>query len=265
MNKPSLRILSNLARSGGTLVSRCIGSMDDIVLLSEIHPRGTHIFNPLQQAQDWYGMLRDPGPEQAHGFTDTIRLIAERCGQTGRKLVIRDWAHLDYIGIPFTDTPTFGSELAETLAGQFRIIEIALVRHPADVWLSTASLRIMSGRLGLEPFLSGFRRYAERAARSGFVRYEDFTADPQAKMQLLCEKLQLPFDPEFIHRWPQNTRVTGDVSGMSRGSGSGRITPLQHRKVSDHLQQLLDNNHDYRTAVELLGYPHRLSDTGIRT
>ena len=55
--RPTLRLLHHMARSGGTLISKCLGCMSGVLLLSEIHPLGTNHFNPLVQAQRWYGLL----------------------------------------------------------------------------------------------------------------------------------------------------------------------------------------------------------------
>ena len=55
--RPMLRLVHHMARSGGTLFSRCLGCMSGVLLLSEIHPLGTAQFNPLVQAQRWYGLL----------------------------------------------------------------------------------------------------------------------------------------------------------------------------------------------------------------
>jgi len=209
MNKPPIRILSNLARAGGTLVSRCLGAMDNIVLLSEIHPLGTHIFNPLAQAQDWYNLMQPEDSSRQYNFIETIQLIEQRCRASGRTLVIRDWAHLDFIGVPFLEKPGYRNQLNEILTRSFDIIQYALVRHPADQWLSTARLRVMEDHLDLDAFLAGYRRFAEQAAASGFMRYEDFTREPAAQMEQLCRHLQLDFDAGFINKWQKNRHVTG--------------------------------------------------------
>lgn len=254
MNKPRVRILSNLARAGGTLVSRCLGAMDDTVLLSEIHPLGTQIFNPLAQARDWYGLVK---PEEAGGqfdFIDAIQLIEQRCRVSGKTLVIRDWAHLDFIGRPFIKDPACRLQLTETLATVFNIVQFALVRHPVDQWVSTSSLNIMQGQLELDTFLAGYRRFAEQAVKSGFMRFEDFTRDPRGQMLRLCQCLEISFDPDFIDHWQENTRVTGDVSKTSRGSRMNEIRPLRQHAVDDSLVARFRNNSDYRRAIELLGY-----------
>ena len=41
--KPGIRILHHMARSGGTIISRCLGCMKDVILLSEIHPLGSRL------------------------------------------------------------------------------------------------------------------------------------------------------------------------------------------------------------------------------
>jgi hypothetical protein len=256
MNKPPIRILSNLARSGGTLVSRCLGVMGNTVLLSEIHPRGTSIFNPLEQAQAWYKMFSLEEIRGTSNFVNAIQRVEARCRQSGRHLVIRDWAHLDFIGVPFIRSPQFRLELSDTLSPAFHIIQYALVRHPIDQWQSTAGLGLMQGILDLDVFLAGYRRFAELCVTTGFMRYEDFTRTPVPQMELLCGHLELQFDPGFIKQWPQYTHVTGDISKMSRGSRHTRITPLKRRRVEESLLDRFRKNSDYRRAIDLLGYEH---------
>jgi hypothetical protein len=228
--------------------------MENIVLLSEIHPMGTQIFNPLEQACDWYRLVKPGDVSHGYSFPDTIRLIAQQSEAAGKTLVIRDWAHLDYIGIPFVKQPEYRSQLQEALADTFEVSAFALVRHPADQWFSTRRLKVMEQRLTLETYLAGYRRFAERAAAQGFIRYEEFTVDPVSNMRLLCSNLHITFDPGFVNRWQRNRCVTGDISGMSRGAAYDRITPLERHPVDGKLLDKLHANADYCRALELLGY-----------
>jgi len=254
MNKPPIRILSNLARAGGTLLSKCLGSMDNIVLLSEIHPLGTHIFNPLEQARDWYKLIRSEEISKPYSFIDAIQLIEQRCRASGMSLVIRDWAHLDFIGRPFLQKPPYKLQLTETLLPAFDVVQFALVRHPLDQWVSTSRLNVMQGQLDLDTFLAGYRRFAAQAIKTGFMRYEDFTREPETQMQRLCRHIEIDYDPGFIARWQANIRVTGDTSKMSRGSGSNEISPLERHVVDKSLMVKLHNNPDFQRAIDLLGY-----------
>jgi len=51
--KPRIRLLHQLGRSGGTLISRCLGSMQGVVLLSEIHP-----FTPFVRVDQYLSFRR---------------------------------------------------------------------------------------------------------------------------------------------------------------------------------------------------------------
>jgi hypothetical protein len=44
MGKQKLRMIHNMARSGSTLVCKCLGCMEGVVLLSELHPLATKFF-----------------------------------------------------------------------------------------------------------------------------------------------------------------------------------------------------------------------------
>jgi hypothetical protein len=247
-----------MARSGGTLISKCLGCMAGVVLLSEIHPLGTAQFNPLIQAQRWYGLLstQDLIELKARGrvaFVDAIELIRRRAEDCSQRLVIRDWSHLDFTGVPFIARPALRLLTAEALASRYDLQQVCTVRHPLDQWLSLSRLAVVQGRLGLDAFLAGYRRFAEVAQTIGFERYEDFTLDPCAVLKSLCGSLQLKFDRGFAERWRDYTFVTGDVAG-SRGGGD--IQPVPRRPVAPDLLAALAANHDYRASLELLGYQH---------
>jgi predicted O-linked N-acetylglucosamine transferase (SPINDLY family) len=259
VEKPSVRIFHNLARAGGTLVCKCLGCMNNTVLLSEIHPLGTERFNPVTQAREWHNLLtaEDIGALNAEkdvDFVDAVRLIETRCTETGQNLVIRDWAHLDFMAVPFLEQPGYRTLLAEVLAPSFEVIRIALVRHPVDQWLSLSKLALMQGKLTLEMFLRGYVKFAEHSARIGFVRYEDFTAEPIWQMKIICEKLRLEFDENFLQKWHDYNRITGDTGGISRGSKLRRIQPLPRPPVPPELLQEFHQSDDYRRAIEMLNY-----------
>jgi hypothetical protein len=55
--RPSIRLWHNLARSGSTMIGRCLGCMKGVCLLSEIHPLGARFINPFGQANEWFGLF----------------------------------------------------------------------------------------------------------------------------------------------------------------------------------------------------------------
>lgn len=256
--RPTLRLVHHMARSGGTLISRCLGCMSGVLLLSEIHPLGTAQFNPLVQAQRWYGLLssQDLAELRARGrigFVDAIELIHRRTGEAGQRLVIRDWSHLDFTGVPFVAHPAYRLLTADALKSRFELRQVCTVRHPIDQWLSLRQLAVVQGKLAVADFLEGYRRFAEAACEIGFLRYEDFAADPSVVMKELCRRLEVRFDRQFTERWSSYAFVTGDVAGSRGGT---MIRPVPRRAVDPALLEELAANPAYRASLELLGYEH---------
>lgn len=258
---PRLRLIHNLARSGSTLMCKCLGCMQGVTLLSEIHPAATHLFNPLGQAHEWYGLLNDADLAALQGgkamdFAEAIALIEERSRQSNRSLVIRDWAHIDFIGLPWLEQPGYRLTLADTLQANFRLLRLFMVRHPLDLWLSLSGLEVMqqavaAGRLNLSFFLKGYEAFARQCAGHAFIRYEDFTHSPEAVMQQACMHLELPYDAGFMARWNSYKTITGDVQSTR---GGDEIRPLTRRPYAPELLAAFEAEDAYRNSLELLGY-----------
>ena len=251
--KPELRIIHNMARSGGTLIAKCLGSMQDVVLLSEIHPAGTQMFNPLRQAHEWFQLLTPADINQLQikqniNFVDAIELILKRCQKKNKTLLIRDWSHLDFTAIPFLPSPSYQLTIANTLRTRFTIINTTTVRHPIDQWLSIQKLAVLQNKLSLEMFLRGYREFAEHCVQQGFLRFEDFTQNPDMALTTLCERLKIPFDTQYKQRWSSYSTISGDSSDKTK------ITPLPHKTIESSLARKFERNYDYQQAIMLLGY-----------
>ena len=250
---PTIRVLHQMARTGGTLLAKCLASMHGVMLLSEIHPQGLSLFNPLTQVRQWYPGLIDQS-EVAQllatnpSFRDVIMYINQKAQARGECLLVRDWSHLDFTGVPFIPTPSYRLTTAETLAPGSRLVHTACVRHPLDQWLSISRLSIMHRKLQMEAFLHGCRRFAETAVNIGFVRYEDFTQNPDATLRIMCEQLEIDFDSGYRERWANYLNVTGDNNNLRE------IKQIERGEVPPELLECLANNRDCRMTCELLGY-----------
>ena len=138
MKKKTIRLIHQLARSGGTVISKCIGCMDEVILLSEIHPLGTRYFNPLMQAKTWFGLFEEGElknfSEPIKTFNDMIRIINDRVEQRDKKLVIRGWNHLDFFPSKFVPDYNYNLKLLDDLRHEFNIS----CRHARMFsWMST--------------------------------------------------------------------------------------------------------------------------------
>jgi hypothetical protein len=252
--QPTIRILHHMARSGGTIICRCLASMEGIVLLSEIHPLGARMFNPLDQADRWYGLLTPDDIKLASSgrlsFPDAIEIVERRCTEQGKLLVIRDWSHLDYTGIPFVK-PSYRPLLVEALHSRFRLLNFSSVRHPLDQWLSLSRLAIIRERLSPSDFLKGAVLFARSSRKTGFVRYEDFTRQTDAVLQTICEELRLPFDGSYAGSWQNYTNITGDVEP---DRASDEIAPLPRRELKAKEARSFTSIPAFRQVTRMLGY-----------
>ena len=235
--------------------------MEGVILLSEQHPGAWNLFNPLKQAEEWFGLLTPNDITELQNrntlnYSTAIALIEQRCSGRGDTLVLRDWAHLDYTGYPFLTAPGYRPLLFSELSDNFDIIRIATTRDPITQWQSLTQLTVMqeplqSGTFGIDQFLVGYRKYAELCVETGFIRYEDFLRKPDLAMRKLCEHLQIKFDPGFIKKWPDYKTITGDISN-SRNSNKIKMPPK--RPIEPSLRKKFLANAEYHRACELLGY-----------
>lgn len=255
MNDRKIRLYLNMARCGGTLFSKCIGCMDGVMLLSEIHPLGTGVYNPITQASRWYDLFTEADKQAlaARGeevsYLEAIEAIYPLAEARGKTLVLRDWSHLDFNGIPFSEDPPGYSTHLELLKTKFDVVAAATVRHPVPQWLSLVRHLENYCDVPLAPFLSGYRKFAELAAEVGFVRYENLVGDPDRALEELCGNLEIPFDRSYDERWATNRHVTGDNS-VEREIRND--TPLPSYPASVILE--FEKSPDYRPALSLLGY-----------
>lgn len=256
--RPVVPVLRHLARSGGTVISRCIACMRGVTMLSEVHPANLVVTQPIRQAKEWFGLVTDAEitrwkRTRPPTLLQLVALCEPRARAKGSRLVLRDWTHLDYIGVPYA-RPTMGFALRDALAGAYDVAEAVTTRHPLDQYISLAKMDIMRGRLTPEHYLAGCAAFAEHAAGVGFVRYEDFTREPEPALRTLCDRLTIAYDPTWSDRWASYTRMTGDTASNSRGSRSSQITPLPRAPAPDALAEHFRANADYQRTCALLGY-----------
>ena len=266
MSRPPVRVIHQLARTGGTLVNRCLGAMQGLLVLSEVHP-----FDPqdkiASEAARWFGLLDESDlpwlrklaeAEPPTAFGRLVACLAVRARERGQHLVLRDWTHLDFLGVPFVCEPPLMLRTEAALRDHARPVQAFLVRHPVDQYQSCAARPGMAPHLTVERFLVAYVSFARLAAAHGFHRYEDLVADPDMVLQSLCRDLELPFDAAYRTRWSDYDRLTGDNKGPSRGFRRRDIAALTPRPLSPELAAMLSRDARYRESLDLLGYDDRV-------
>jgi hypothetical protein len=119
--------------------------------------------------------------------------------------------------------------------------------------------------LNLSAFLAEYRRYAEQAGETGFIRYEDFCETPARIIRNMCQALDVAYDDRFMEWYPSYTKITGDVFKLKSkrnlaGDRAGDRARSEIRKIPRRAEYgpvagEAKKNADYAAIMELLGYP----------
>ncbi len=262
LNRPAVAVVHQMARTGGTLVNRCLGSMRNIQVLSEVHPLDPQ-GKLTRQAAGWFQLLNEGDKPWLRGlsardpvtaFAEIVERLAERSAEQGRHLVLRDWSHLDYLGVPFVHRPPMQLLTEAALRDSCDLGQAFVVRHPLDQYASSASRPAMAPHLTPDRFLYAYHAFARVAVARGFQRYEDFVEAPDRQLRELCQKLRLPFDPGYEDRWQTYDKLTGDITGPSRGFTKHGIAPMPAMRLDDATRDALCCHSGYRECLDLLGY-----------
>jgi len=126
------------ARSGGTLLNRCLSNIDNLIVLSEVHPindvvdRGTPSVSVAWQVKKWYDINL-----HGTGYLEQIRELKEWCDNHGKYLVVRDWSFIDFTPNPLNNyQPSRKPSGFILLEKNFCVKSVAFVRDGVDVALS---------------------------------------------------------------------------------------------------------------------------------
>ncbi|MFD3191530.1 sulfotransferase [Sedimentitalea sp. HM32M-2] len=249
-----LRTLHHFACTGGTVIARHLAVQPNTILLSEIDPFSrTQVdgmplhFAPTDLIRHLrYSAREIPEPVIGAVFLGALAPLQAHCRASGSRLVLRDHAHSQFChGTAPHDHPT----LRGLLLRAYPVRSVVTVRHPLESWLSLRH----NGWVHFAP--ATLEEYARRylaflAAYAGveLVRYEDFVADPEARLEALCTTLELPFaglQEELL-----------DLMPLTGGSGrTGRkIAARPRRAVPPEVAEQAAQSPQYAALCARLGY-----------
>ena len=255
-NRPTIRMIHHLHRTGGTLISKCLASLPNTSMLSEINPRTPEklmVLDPTFQASFWLRLLteKDESRLQTATFLQKIIAIQKSATQRGDALIIRNWAYLDFFAKPFLAEPSNELSTVSALEDEFELLHVVTVRHPIDQWLSWCNYAgsAKAAEFTFADFIDACIRFRDQTCHLPFVKYEDFAESPKVQMKRMCDILELCHDPIFLRRWPHYHQITGDNSG--RASSNGKIESLSRRAMGESLTEEALGNPKY---LDLLSY-----------
>lgn len=253
---PPLRSIHHFACTGGTLMSKALFALPNTVVLSEIDPLSEVMLSTTDKVPfaptDLIFALRHsvrPVEEETIIATFLAGLTAAKTGleKDGRHLILRDHAHSQFCkeGVDFDARPT----LREMVADRFDLRSVLTMRHPLDSFLSLVSNKwVHFVPDTLEEYAKRYLAFLDRHEGVPVILYEDFTVDPNAVLQRMCEHLELKFSP-----------LATDLVGAVRMSGdSGRrdaqIGPRPRREVPEEIEAQRGTSVSYRALCKRFGY-----------
>ncbi len=250
----SVVVMLCFARSGGTLLNKCIGSLPDTVVLSEVNPlgggwgeNGADSFSTVRaQAKNWYNL-----DIKSDEFADGIIELYEICKDTNKRLVVRDWTFVNFVPCEENQwSPPNRFLTLDSLKDNCAVIPFAFIRNAIDVWISR-------GMPPVNDFFMHYLNYVERLTRENicYFRYEDFCANPQGRLKEICEYANLPYR-DVTNIYQAFSKVNGDVQNKSasRGIKQNKIAPLPRKYIPWQKIREIEESSLVRRCNELVGY-----------
>ena len=241
----TIRIIHNLPRSGGTIISKSVSAQKNISLLSEIHPLGKEIRkkmkvnpdlgDPLYQFKNWYKSYDDEEYNKIQSlkldFLSKIKLINEKVKEQKKLLILRDWSFVDFFGKPFAE-PSQKNSLLDILLKHFEVKNIFLIRDPVEMFIScNRRLPFFMKNYSFDSFLDGYGSYIQSIKENKFIKFENFVQNPTQNLKKLSKILDFEFDKNYDQNLGK-TNITGDLE-------ASKASNIDNKK---NISNLLDEN-----------------------
>lgn len=256
----AIRIIHHLSSTGGTVISKCLAVLPGVVLAGEVHPTTmTGLWNPydiFQVVQTSGVGLKFSERQLTVEFLRRMKIFFNIAERNRRTVILRNHAHSDFLGKHATGRLAIREVLGN--AG-YELLEVCTLRDPVDAWLGMIDNDFHRFVASFDDYCSKVAHFASNFQTDDLFHYEDFTRDPAATLQVLCEKLQLEFDPAALERFSQ-----AKLSGNSgRSTGSKKIEPLARRPFHAGFSDEVLRSEHYRQLAERFGYSLHLEEEGV--
>jgi hypothetical protein len=247
-----IRTVHHFACTGGTLISKCLASMPNVQLLSEVEPfsqiaASEHRFDPtnlIQLLRNGSGVTNSS--LEADVFLAGLREVLQHCSHRGVRLVLRDHSHSRYCtGQDVATTPTL-RVLTQSIAP---VTSVVTVRHPLDSFLSLREMGWLHFKPAtLDEYCKRYQQFLDDYEQVSLFKYENIVADPRAELQAMCSVLGLSFVEDFEQLFGVH-RLSGDS-----GRSADIIAHRGRRPVPKPVEAEASESMAYATLCQRLGY-----------
>lgn len=253
-----IRTIHHLSCTGGTLITKCLAAMPNVMVLNEADPLSTMKFkpeNPDFTPTDMLALVRQGNHKVSEElliqlFVQNLELLQSELALAGKRLLLRDHSHSHFL-----TGPEVGQRVSVLgmVAERFPTCSIVTVRNPLDSFLSLKAMTKAGGGIYFTPYT--FDEYCRRYllfldAHEGLpiFKYETFVYEPAKTMEQMCADLRLSYSANFSE--------TFDVFKFSGDSGRSGMT-IEPRPRRSYDEATLDDARAsgfYRLLVNRLGY-----------
>ena len=186
------------ARSGGTIINRCIGSLPYTIVMSEVNEIegagdvNTALRTIKDQAEGWYRIKIN-----SEHFIENIKELHSIANKLNKKLVIRDWSFINFVPKRSNNfSPPNKLSLIKEFKKDKEFRFFAIVRDSIDVWLSLEhSSTLKNGDPKLEYLFKFIRELRKNNIKT--FKYEDFCSNPDKFMIDLCKYTGLTYNDSY--------------------------------------------------------------------
>lgn len=264
----TIRLIHNLPRSGGTIVSKCLGAQKDVILLSEIHPEGiliskkmgvrSFIFDPIFQSQVWHNLFKKDEYEKISNsdikFEEKIDLILDKTELINKKLIIRDWAFVDFFGKQFIE-PSYKNSLFEVLNKKYKILNLYIMRHTLKLYASCYNkLGFFRRDYNYDFYIKGYKNYFLESSKNNIFIFENFILNPEKSLKSMCRSLEIDYDKNYLNKI-KDVNLTGDVDAINSTNIHTNDSITKKKLVKEDDLNKIRNHDDFISLMnDLKGY-----------
>ena len=249
-----IRTIHHLSCTGGTLITKCLAAMPNVMVLNEVDPLSTLMIKPEKPAftpTDMLALVRQGSHKVSDDlliqlFLQNLEMLRKNLSSAGKRLLLRDHSHSHFLT---GTTVRQRTSVLSMVAARFSTHSILTVRDPLDSYLSLVSL----GWLHFQP--RTFDEYCKRYllfldGHEGLpvFKYETFVNEPAETMEQMCAALRLRYSDSFTD--------TFDVFRFSGDSGrpGATIKPRPRRSYDEGFLTEAQASASYRSLAERLSY-----------
>ncbi|WP_428024389.1 hypothetical protein [Arcobacter sp.] len=222
-----LNIMICYARSGGTILNKCLASLKNTIVISEVNPMGggwgelkEKSYTTIKsQALNWFNINI-----KSNGFKNELIELIKSCDN--KHIIIRDWSFVNFSSCKENqyNPPSKLLILEESVDIPNKKI-FAFVRDSIDVWISR-------GMPDTNTFFSEYKNYIDSLIKHNIkiFKYEDFCINPDLFIQNLCGFLEINYSNKWknFHNYE---KVNGDVQLKDSRAKSSTEISLKKRKI----------------------------------